>query len=159
MKKSSLVIGLVLGFLLTSCGEDQIFNEDAQLETDIILIEDFLDENNLEADTLLPSEIRIIIDDPGEDPKADFGSSVFTYYRGYYLDGTEFDSNETGDGFEFIVDGGRVLQGWNIAFKELGKGGRATFFLPSGLGYGNRPPTGIIPNAVLVFEVNVLDVR
>ncbi len=157
--KNYLLGLLVLSLSLFSCGNDQIFDEGAQLETDILLIEDFLASNQLEADTLLPSEIRIIVDDPGEDEKADFGATVFTHYIGYLLDGTEFDSSEGGPPFSFVVDRGDVVQGWDIAFKELGKGGRATFFLPSAMGYGNRALRDIPANSVLVFEVQVIDIR
>lgn len=145
---------------MISCGNDVIFDEDAQLTTDIALIEEFLADNALEADTLLPSEIRIIINDPGEGPKASFGSSVSTRYTGYLLDGTEFDTTEDGGGpFSFIVDAGVVVQGWNIAFKELSKGANATIFLPSSLGYGNQQFADIPANSVLIFNVQVLDIR
>ena len=42
--------------MFAACDGDEIFDEDAQLATDIALIEHFLDANGLEADTLLPSE-------------------------------------------------------------------------------------------------------
>lgn len=159
MKKYILGIGMMLSMVLVSCGDDEIFDEDAQLETDIILIEDFLETNGLEADTLKPSEIRIIIDDPGDPEKADFGSTVYTHYSGYLLDGTQFDSSEGGPPFTFVMDRGDVIQGWDIAFKELGKGGRATFFIPSQYGYGNRGQRNIPANSVLIFEVSVIDLR
>lgn len=145
---------------MISCGNDVIFDEDAQLATDIALIEEFLADNALEADTLLPSEIRIIINEPGEGDKASFGASVTVRYTGYLLDGTEFDTTEDGGGpFTFIVDGGVVVSGWDIAIKELAKGGNATVFLPSEQGYGNRQFADIPANSVLIFNIQVLDIR
>jgi len=160
MKHYIFLIGLVFSLGLLSCGgNDVIFDEGAQLETDIMLIEEFLADNGLEADTLLPSGIRIITDDPGQEPKARFGDSVETRYRGYLLDGTEFDSSEGRDPLWFIVGKGDVIQGWEIAIRQLGKGGRATVFVPSQYGYGNRGQGIIPPNSVLVFEINVLNIR
>lgn len=159
MKKIGLLLTLFLAAGLWSCGNDVIFDEDAQLETDIMLIEEFLADNGLEADTLQPSGIRIIIEDPGQESKARFGDSVETRYRGYLLDGTEFDSSEGRDPLWFIMDKGDVIRGWEIAFKGLGKGGRATILIPSQYGYGNRGQ-GIIPaNSVLIFDVDVLNIR
>ena len=66
MKKYILGIGVILGLGLMSCGKDVIFDEDAQQEIDLALIEDFLASNGLEADTVLPSGIHIIFEDPGD---------------------------------------------------------------------------------------------
>ncbi len=146
--------------MVAACGGDEIFDEDAQLATDIALIEQFLDANALEADTLLPSEIRIITYDEGVGDKADFGATVIAYYTGYLLDGTEFDSNEDGSPIDFVVDRGDVVQAWDIAIKELAKGGSATIFVPSQYGYGNQGfGNSIPPNSVLIFDIDVVDIR
>ena len=160
MKKYILGLGLMLSMFLVSCGDDQIFDDDAQLETDIILIEDFLDANGLVADTLLPSEIRIIIDDPGEDPKADFGSSVETHYTGYLLDGTEFDSSfKRGEPISFPLNG--VIKGWTEGLQLMKEGGKTTFYIPQDLAYGARPAPGgaIPPYAALIFDVELIKVN
>ena len=146
--------------MFAACDGDEIFDEDAQLATDIALIEQFLDANGLEADTLLPSKIRIITYNEGVGDKADFGATVVAYYSGYLLDGTEFDSNELGSPINFVVDRGDVVRGWDIAIKELAKGGRATIFLPSQYGYGNQGfGSNIPPNSVLIFDIAVVDIR
>lgn len=160
MKRIELLLVILISVGLWSCGNDVIFDEDAQFETDVMLIEEYLADNGLEADTLQPSGIRMIVENPGEEPKARFGDSIETTYRGYLLDGTEFDSSEGRGPLWFIMDKrDGVIEGWNIAFKELGVGGKATIFIPSQYGYGNRGQ-GIIPaNSVLVFDVEVLNIR
>lgn len=159
MKKYLLGLGLVLSIGLMSCGKDVIFDEDAQLETDILLIEDFIAGKGLEADTVLPSEIRMIIQDPGTPEKIKFGDSVWADYTGYLLDESEFDSSEGRDPISFVMGAGNVVRGWEIAFKELGRGGKATIFIPSYLGYGNSRQGTIPANSVLIFEVTVTEVR
>jgi peptidylprolyl isomerase len=160
MRKYILGICLIAGLSFTACDGDEIFDEDAQLETDIALIEQFLSASSLEADTLLPSQIRMITYDEGTGDKASFGATVLAYYDGFLLDGTQFDSNAGGSPFSFIVDRGDVVSGWDIAIKELAKGGRATIFLPSKYGYGNRSFGQDIPaNSVLVFDIDVVDIR
>jgi FKBP-type peptidyl-prolyl cis-trans isomerase len=53
-----------------------------------------------------------------------------------------------------------VIRGWTEGLGLLGKGGKATLYIPSKLGYGSRPPYGspIEPNSILIFEVEVLDI-
>jgi FKBP-type peptidyl-prolyl cis-trans isomerase FkpA len=159
MKNYILGLGFLLGLSLVSCGQDEIFNEQAQLETDIRLIDEYLAENALEADTILPSEIRVIIDERGAEPLAAFGSSVEANYIGYLLDGTEFDSNEGRGPFAFIVDRRDVIRGWELGIKVFGQGGSGTMLIPSGLAYGNTRRQGIPANSVLIFDIEVLSLR
>jgi len=159
MKNYILGIGLIIGLSLVSCGEDQIFNPQEQLETDITLIEEYLVGKGLEADTILPSEIRIIIEERGSEPLVSFGSSVETNYSGYFLDGTEFDSNEGSGPFSFVVDRRDVIRGWELGMKVFGEGGSGTLLIPSGLAYGNTRRPGIPANSVLIFDIEVLSLR
>lgn len=39
------------------------------------------------------------------------------------------------------------------------KGGKATFYIPPELGYGDRPRQNIPANATLIFEVELVDVK
>lgn len=162
MKKLIVGVVLVLSASLISCGNDVIFDEDAQLSIDLALIDDYLAENALEAEILEPSQIRMVIKEPGVGEKASFGATVKAYYTGYLLDGTEFDSITSGTPLSFVIDRfgpGSVVAGWNIAFKELAKGGKATIFLPSEYGYGQQSGEVIPSNSVLIFEVEVVDIR
>ncbi|NJN77920.1 MAG: hypothetical protein HC803_05960 [Saprospiraceae bacterium] len=54
----------------------------------------------------------------------------------------------------------QVIRGWQIAIPMLQKGGKGTFYIPSGLAYGSRGAGGVIPpNAVLIFDVELLDFK
>ncbi|MBO3699384.1 FKBP-type peptidyl-prolyl cis-trans isomerase [Roseivirga sp. E12] len=150
----------ILFCLIASCDQDNIFDEAEQLRVDVDLIENYLSENNLVADTLRPSEIRIVVNQEGTGPKPEFGSTVIVDYRGYLLDGTEFDSSIGLDPIDVVIGRGDVIQGWEIALQEMNAGTMATIFIPSGFGYGNnRQGLFIPPNSVLVFDIQVLDVR
>ncbi len=93
---------------------------------------------------------------PGEGAKATDNDQVKVRYTGKLVDGTVFDKNE--EGVVFPVTG--VVPGFSEGLKLLAKGGKATFYIPGNLGYGEngQPRAGIGPNAMLVFEVEVLDI-
>ena len=80
---------------------------------------------------------------------------VVVNYKGTLIDGTEFDAN---DGIEFGAS--QVIPGWTEGLGLLGKGGKATLYIPSNLAYGERAPRGskIEPNSALIFEVEVVDI-
>ena len=74
-------------------------------------------------------------------------------------DGKKFDSSvDRGRPIEFILGAGRVIKGWDQAFRQLKRGTRARLLIPAGLGYGARGAGGVIPpNATLIFEVELLE--
>lgn len=108
----------------------------------------------------------IAISTPGDQAvKAEAGKMVTVNYKGSLLDnGKVFDSNtDPAHGhvqpFQFVVGSGQTIRAWDEAFPYLGKGGKATIYVPAMLGYGppGNPPV-IPPYASLVFEVEVRDV-
>ena len=101
------------------------------------------------------SGLQYILHAEGEGDKVQPEDKVLVNYKGTLLDGTEFDANE---GIEFQAN--RVIAGWTEGLGLLGKGGKATLFIPSELAYGERAPRGskIEPNSTLIFEVEVLDI-
>lgn len=79
-------------------------------------------------------------------------------YRGTLLDGTEFDSSYSrGTPAEFPVNA--VIPGWTEALQLMNEGSKWKLFIPANLAYGEQGAGGVIgPNAVLVFEVELLKV-
>jgi FKBP-type peptidyl-prolyl cis-trans isomerase len=49
-----------------------------------------------------------------------------------------------------------VIQGWEEAFLHMKKGEKATIYIPSALGYGDRDMQSIPANSVLIFDVEVV---
>ena len=151
----TIAIALVV---LSACSKDEVFDPEEQFVRDTILIDQYLAENNIEAETD-PSGLRYVITQLGTGANARFGSTVRVRYTGYLLDGTQFDSNIGGASFDFVLGQGQVVQGWEIGFKLLNEGASATLYVPSLLGYGNnRVGNVIVANSILIFEVRVLDI-
>ena len=72
-----------------------------------------------------------------------------------------FDSSyERNQPFEFVLGIGRVIKGWDEGVALLNQGTKAKFIIPSNLAYGSRGAGGVIPpNATLIFEVELLDIK
>ena len=92
----------------------------------------------------------------GAKPKAT--DKVKVHYHGTLTDGTVFDSSvQRGQPIEFAVNG--VIPGWAEALQLMPVGSKWKLFIPPALGYGPRGREGIPPNAVLVFEVELLGIK
>ena len=98
----------------------------------------------------------VITNGAGEIPTA--GDTVTVNYRGTLIDGTEFDSSyKRGQPVSFPVGG--VIRGWTEALQKMNAGSKWKLFVPSDLAYGPQGRPGIPPNAVLIFEVELLSVQ
>ena len=99
----------------------------------------------------------------GATPKA--GQTCVVHYTGWlYENGTKgkkFDSSvDRNEPFEFPVGMHRVIAGWDEGVASMKVGGKRTLIIPPALGYGARGAGGVIPpNATLMFEVELLDVK
>lgn len=106
-----------------------------------------------------PTGLHYEIIEAGTDPKPTAESTVQVHYTGKLVDGTVFDSSvERGEPVEFPLGG--VIPGWTEGLQLVGKGGKLKLYIPSKLGYGAQGAGGAIPpNATLVFDVELLDVK
>lgn len=97
----------------------------------------------------------------GSGPAAEQGDTVAVHYTGWLTDGTKFDSSlDRGTPFEFTLGRGGVIQGWEEGVAGMQVGGVRKLFIPAELGYGDRGVGDIIPpNAPLVFEVELLEIK
>ena len=105
-----------------------------------------------------PSGVYYIIEQPGGDAKPGMQDQLSVHYHGTLLDGTVFDSSvERGQPIEFQLGG--VVKGWQIGIPKFGKGGKGSLIIPSGLAYGPRARGKIPANAVLRFDIEVVDFK
>ncbi len=83
---------------------------------------------------------------------------VTVHYHGTLLDGTVFDSSvNRGEPISFSLN--QVIPGWTEGLQLMNEGDKFKFFIPSRLGYGNRSAGKIPPGALLIFEVELLNIN
>ena len=107
-------------------------------------------------------------DATGNGHEAVAGRRVTVHYTGWLYDegkadhkGRKFDSSrDRGEPFSFRLGKGEVIRGWDEGVAGMKVGGRRTLTIPPDYGYGAQGAGGVIPpNATLVFDVELLDVR
>ncbi|TCK68854.1 cyclophilin family peptidyl-prolyl cis-trans isomerase [Winogradskyella wandonensis] len=107
------------------------------------------------------SGLRYQILQKGDGKKAEKGNMVSVHYKGQLADGTVFDSSYKRNApLDFQVGVGQVISGWDEGICLLNVGDKARLVIPSDLGYGSAGAGGVIPpNATLVFDVELMDVK
>ena len=99
----------------------------------------------------------------GASPKT--GQTCVMHYTGWLYEngqkGKKFDSSvDRGKPFAFTIGVGQVIKGWDEGVATMQVGGKRTLIIPPQLGYGPRGAGGVIPpNATLLFEVELLDIK
>lgn len=104
----------------------------------------------------------------GTGEEAVIGKMVEVHYTGWLYDatasdkkGAKFDSSrDRGTPFSFLLGAGRVIKGWDRGVTGMKVGGQRTLIIPAEMAYGARGAGNVIPpNAALIFEVELLDLR
>lgn len=161
-------------FKVNEIATEQAFVEKFQAEQKEIdkgIIEEYLVNNNLEAN-YTEEGIAVVTLESGNGEYPENGDLVKVDYAVRLLDGTLVDtSNEQlaqennvynaqreYKPYEFTLGNREVIQGWDLGVPKVDKGGKAKLLIPSQYAYGARNTGGPIPpNAVLVFDIEVVD--
>lgn len=122
----------------------------------------WLDENKNKAGVVvLPSglQYKVLKEAPAGAKSPLVGTPCSCHYRGTLIDGTEFDlSYKRGQPTTFAPN--QVIKGWTEAMQLMGEGDKWELYVPSELAYGDRQRgQHITPGAVLVFEIEILEVK
>ena len=105
-----------------------------------------------------PSGLKVLVVDPGKGDKIKVGENIHTNYYGCLTDGKLFDTSfQRGQTLDFAAGVGQMIPGFDEGVQLLGHGGKAYFFLPPTLAYGEQGAGDAVPpNAELIFYVEVL---
>ncbi len=151
--RSTIFILLSLSFLLGACGDDEV-SPTEQLEIDIEIIDDYLAENGITAQ-VEANGMRYVIHEQGGGARPTIANTVTVNYEGRFLSNDEvFDS---GQRISFPLT--NVIAGWQFGIPLVNVGGSITLYVPSGFAYGMSGRGSIPPNAILIFDVDLLDVQ
>lgn len=130
-----------------------------QFGKDTLLIDDYLKAKSIQAKKTA-SGIRYQVIKEGKGKRIVHGSIVQVRYTGYFLDGKIFDGNlDHKDPFQVVVGAKQVISGWEEILKEMMPGSKYTVYLPSLFGYGDRNIPGVPKDSVLIFEIEVVQVK
>jgi FKBP-type peptidyl-prolyl cis-trans isomerase FklB len=121
--------------------------------------EKFLQENKKRSGVITTAsglEYEVLKQGTGPKPAAE--DSVVCHYKGSLLDGTVFDdSYSRGEPVTFQLN--QVIKGWTEALQLMPVGSKYKLFIPYQLAYGTQDNGPIPGGSVLIFEVELLDVK
>ena len=119
----------------------------------------FLEKNKLKPNvktTATGLQYEVLVEGQGEKPR-DI-DSVTCHYRGYLLNGVDFDNSyNRGQPITFALN--RVIKGWTEGLQLMNVGSKYKFYIPYELGYGAYDYGPIPGGSMLTFEVELLNIK
>ncbi len=150
MKKFLLL--LLVPVIVYSCKKSEA--EQARIDKQILL--KYIADSSLVVDSTT-SGLYYAIADSGTGNIPTTTSYITIYYKGYYTSGTIFDQNPAGTPISGFLGG--FIPGWIEGVPKIKKGGKIKLLIPSALAYGTAGYASIPPNTVLIFDIELIDVR
>lgn len=162
----SRIIGLfvVVLCLVAACKTDPLYEdiEGAQLETDIKLIEAYVEKNKIEAKRT-DEGLFYVIEEAGAGDAFRLVDTLRIQYKANFLkDGIQplfFDSTASTDpdlATRFVLNTG--IEGWQKGIPMIRKGGKIRLIVPSKMAYQNRVVSKLPINSILDFDIKLIDV-
>jgi FKBP-type peptidyl-prolyl cis-trans isomerase FkpA len=150
MRALSVVAIGVVSVLLTACGS----KEEAARTAPVAAV-------------AAPTELQKIDVVKGTGEGISQGQVAVVHYTGWLYDptapeqkGKKFDSSrDRGQPFPFTIGAGEVIRGWDEGVQGMQPGGQRTLVIPGDLAYGEPGRGPIPPNATLIFDVELLEIR
>jgi len=120
-------------------------------------------DNDIKTNNMIKNENGLIIETlaQGAGQEAKNGDTIAVHYVGTLQDGAKFDSSlDRGQAFVFTLGAGQVIKGWDMGVLGMKVGEKRKLTIPSELAYGVKGAPGAIPpNAILIFEVELLAIQ
>lgn len=154
-----MTAGAVYEFVLPSnlaTGDGRVFSFNMELDSFLLDPEEFLSQNAQNTDiteTGSGLQYRVITEGQGDTPQEN--NVVSVNYTGSYTNGFVFDESQEGP-VQFSVSA--VIPGFREALQLMAPGSVYEIYVPSDIGYNTNPPQGILPGAVLVFEIELVEI-
>jgi len=166
MKKK--IYAIIPMFILFACSEavnveDTTENKVEEKIEEVIVAEEpnysediknYMSEKGLEGEET-ESGLFVVIEKQGKGKeKPSLTDDVTIHYKGFLLDGTQFDGTEDTPA-SFPLN--QLILGWQEGIPHFSKGGKGKLIIPPFLGYGDRQVGDIPANSILVFDIELLD--
>ena len=126
-----------------------------QLAKDTVTIVNYLKSKNIKANKT-ENGVYYVVTKAGDGNPLQKGETAKIFYTGRLMNGQEFDSNMGKEALPVSLGAGQVIYGWEEGLSKLKGGDKATFYIPSPLGYGPQDMGKIPSNSILVFDLEVL---
>jgi FKBP-type peptidyl-prolyl cis-trans isomerase len=128
-------------------------------EEKALINREFLIENSKrEAVRTLKSGLQYAVIKEGKGKRITGREKVRVEYRGFFVDGREFDSSfEKGSSAEFSLEES-ILEGWKEGIQLMTVGSRYKFFVPPLLGYGEEGFMDVPPNSALIYDIELIEI-
>lgn len=152
MHRLVFLLTLLPILFLSACNKDEDGRNQTEVDRELIL--QYLADNNIDAEEH-ESGLFYLITREGNGERPTVQNEVTVKYKGFLLNGNVFDQTTGDDTITFPL--GNLIPGWQIGIPLIDKGGAATLFLPSALGYGPQGVGTIPPNSVLIFDIELVD--
>jgi FKBP-type peptidyl-prolyl cis-trans isomerase len=139
--------------------KNQLLKAEQAKTSEVKLRDQYLKEHQISAKPTT-SGLYYVETKKGNGIKPKIGDKVKVHYRGFLVDGKQFDSSiDRGQPFEFVVGQGKVIKGWDEGIKLMSKGAKAKLIIPSAIGYGERGSGAMIgPYSTLIFDIELIDI-
>jgi FKBP-type peptidyl-prolyl cis-trans isomerase len=144
--------------------EDQQKEAELEKQREIAGLEAFLKKQKITNAVKTDNGVFVVMEKPGDAPRADSGMEVTVNYTGRLKNGKVFDSNtdtafQHVQPFTFVVGARQVIQGWDEGIRQFGVGGKGKMYIPAMLAYGQQSQGERMPAfSDLVFDIEVTNV-
>lgn len=133
-----------------------LYDVDTKSAFEDIFVQKYIAASNITGLTKTPSGLYYQIIEPGSGTEVYPYSAISAVYTGKLINGTMFDEAKAATPFKVTLS--NVIPGWIEGLQLIKKGGKIRLIIPPALAYGSTPKTGIPPNSILDFNIELVDV-